>query len=147
MIQGKLTRAEDVTGETIKTYKDGSLHVQTVVLTDASGCPIGNAGAPLPIYGGLVGELALRPNSSDTEQLLIPGSAVAVAASLHSATTHVMWSASNGVWVRFRSSPSAGKALYLESGEHGWWRAETVATASFLGATASSWVFLSPFRW
>lgn len=146
MIQGKLTRAEDTSGESIKTYKDGSLHVQTVVLADESGCPVGNIGNPLPIWG-ITSDLALYPNPQDSEQLLIVGTTVKTAASLASTTTHVYWSASNGgIWVSFRTSPSQGAGIYLASAERGIWHASTIQSASFIGDSPSSKIFLSPFR-
>jgi len=49
--QGYVIRAPDTTGDQIKTYQDGSLHIQTVLIADDSGSPMGVGSNPLLAKG------------------------------------------------------------------------------------------------
>lgn len=146
MIQSYLIRSQDAIGEQIKTYKDGSLHVQMVVLGDGSGCPMGDRSLPLISMGAWVGEFALRPNSADVEQALTVSATPVTAGSFHPATTHVCWSTSGQVLCRFRT-PIADRGIILPDGARGFWRVETIASASFFTLSGTAWIYLSPFLW
>lgn len=146
MNQSYLIRAQDSSGEAIKTYQDGSLHVQAVVLTDDTGSPIGSKGAGVAVRGVMIGLGALYANAADAEQAITVGSTPVMAGSFHPNTTHVYWSASGQVLVRFRSN-IANRGIILRDGDSGVWRKELVSTASFSTLSGSAWLFFSPMLW
>ena len=146
LTQSYVIRAPDTSGDYIKTYSDGSLHIQTVLLADDSGSPMGDATNPLRVKG--LSEPAFELNTSDSEQAITAGSDPVVAGSFHSATTHVLWSTDEPIRVGFITSPSANAGHYFSAGYNAIWDVTLFSSASFIRAgSADALIYVTPLSW
>lgn len=146
LTQSYVIRAPDTTGDYIKTYADGSLHIQTVLIADDSGSPLGNGTNPLRVKGMV--EPAFVLNTSGSEQAITAGSDPVVAGSFHSATTHVLWSTDEPIRAGFIASPSVNIGHYFPQGYSAIWDVTLFSTASFVRAgSADALIYVTPLSW
>jgi len=144
--QGYVIRAPDTTGDQIKTYQDGSLHIQTVLIADDSGSPMGVGSNPLLAKG--LTEPAFLLNSSGSEQALTAGSTTVTAGSFHAATTHVLWTADEPFRAGFISPPASNLGHYFPAGSEGIWDVSLFGSASFIRAgSADAQIYVTPLIW
>jgi len=146
LTQGSVIRAPDTSGDYFKTYQDGSLHIQMVVVGDDSGSPLGNPDNPVRVKGQTTP--AFQLNSSGSEQQLTVGTTPIVAGSFHASTTHVLWSCSGGVRVGFLTPPASDAGHYFPDGYSAIWEVTLFSSASFVRAgSADASVYITPLTW